>query len=75
MPGILILPGNIQTYSPQTGQTPYTQTYQGQEVPVGNARFWLIGKDTGGTVVPGGIYLYQIDLGGTSESGTVVVAR
>jgi DNA uptake protein ComE-like DNA-binding protein len=49
MPGILILPGNIQAYSPQTGQTPYTQTYQGEEVPVGNARFWLIGKDTGGT--------------------------
>ena len=49
MPGILITPGNIQAYSPETGQTPYTQTYNGQEVPVGNARFWLIGKDTGGT--------------------------
>ena len=49
MPGILIMPGNIQAYSPQSGQTPYTQTYQGEEVPVGNARFWLIGKDTGGT--------------------------
>jgi hypothetical protein len=33
------------------------------------------GKDSGGTVVPGGIYVYQIDLGGTMESGTVVVAR
>ena len=33
------------------------------------------GKSSGGTVVPGGIYIYQIDLGGTSESGTIVVAR
>jgi hypothetical protein len=33
------------------------------------------GKDSGGKVVPGGIYLYQIDLGGSMESGTVVVAR
>jgi DNA uptake protein ComE-like DNA-binding protein len=49
MPGILITPGNIQAYLPSTGQTPYTQTYEGQEVPVGNARFWLIGRDTGGT--------------------------
>jgi len=48
MPGILIAPGNIQAYLPSTGQTPYTQTYNGQEVPVGNARFWLIGRDTGG---------------------------
>jgi DNA uptake protein ComE-like DNA-binding protein len=49
MPGVLILPGVIQTYTSQSGQTPFTQTYQGQEVPVGNARFWLIGRDTGGT--------------------------
>ncbi|MGD0016561.1 MAG: type II secretion system protein GspK [Verrucomicrobiia bacterium] len=49
MPGILITPGNIQAYLPSTGQTPYTQTYEGQEVPVGNARFWLIGRDAGGT--------------------------
>jgi hypothetical protein len=33
------------------------------------------GKDSGGKVVPSGIYLYQIDLGGSMESGTVVVAR
>jgi len=33
------------------------------------------GKDGGGAVVPGGIYIYQIDEGGSVESGTVVVAR
>jgi len=33
------------------------------------------GKDSGGTVVPGGIYLYQIELGGTPTTGTIVVAR
>ena len=49
MPGILILPGVIQAYTPQSGQTPFTQTYQGQDVSVGNAHFWLIGRDTGGT--------------------------
>ena len=49
MPGILILPGVIQAYTSQSGQTPFTQTYHGQEVPVGNAHFWLIGRDTGGT--------------------------
>jgi DNA uptake protein ComE-like DNA-binding protein len=49
MPGILILPGVIQAYTSQSGQTPFTQTYQGQDVPVGNAHFWLIGRDTGGT--------------------------
>src|SRR5216684_5054115 len=49
MPGILVLPGVIQAYTSQSGQTPFTQTYQGQNVPVGNAHFWLIGRDTGGT--------------------------
>ena len=49
MPGVLILPGVIQAYPSQAGQTPYTQTYQSQDVPVGNARFWFIGRDTGGT--------------------------
>src|ERR1039458_1293365 len=49
MPGVLILPGVIQAYTPQSGQTPFTQTYQGQEVPVGNAHFWLIGRDTSGS--------------------------
>ena len=49
MPGVLVLPGVIQAYAPQSGQTPFTQTYQGQEVPVGNAHFWMIGRDTGGT--------------------------
>ncbi|HXI85576.1 MAG TPA: hypothetical protein VNL17_15955 [Verrucomicrobiae bacterium] len=49
MPGVLVLPGVIQAYTPQSGQTPFTQTYQGQDVPVGNAHFWLIGRDTGGT--------------------------
>jgi DNA uptake protein ComE-like DNA-binding protein len=49
MPGVLILPGVIQAYTPQSGQTPFTQTYQGQDVSVGNAHFWLIGRDTGGT--------------------------
>jgi DNA uptake protein ComE-like DNA-binding protein len=49
MPGILILPGVIQAYTPQSGQTPFTQTYQGQDVSVGNSHFWLIGRDTGGT--------------------------
>ena len=29
----------------------------------------------GGAVVPGGIYVYQIDEGGSTDSGTVVVAR
>jgi hypothetical protein len=33
------------------------------------------GKDSAGTVVPGGLYIYQIDESGTSETGTVVVAR
>jgi hypothetical protein len=33
------------------------------------------GKDAGGAVVPGGIYIYQIDLGGVMESGSIVVAR
>jgi hypothetical protein len=33
------------------------------------------GKDSGGRVVPGGIYLYQIDLHGETLTGTVVVAR
>ncbi len=33
------------------------------------------GKDSGGKVVPGGIYMYQISVGGTPQSGTVVVAR
>ena len=33
------------------------------------------GKDSGGKPVPGGIYIYQIDVGGTPESGTIVVAR
>jgi hypothetical protein len=33
------------------------------------------GKDAGGTVVPSGIYLYQIDMGGSPTTGTVVVAR
>jgi DNA uptake protein ComE-like DNA-binding protein len=49
MPGILTQPGIIQAYTAQSGQTPFTQTYQGQDVPVGNAHFWLIGRDTGGT--------------------------
>src|ERR1035438_8611068 len=49
MPGILMLPGVIQAYTSQSGQTPFTQTYQSQEVPVGNAHFWLIGRDAGGT--------------------------
>jgi len=49
MPGVLVLPGVIQAYTSQSGQTPFTQTYQGQEVPVGNAHFWLIGRDAGGT--------------------------
>jgi hypothetical protein len=33
------------------------------------------GKDGGGRVVPGGIYLYQVDLQGNTLTGTVVVAR
>jgi hypothetical protein len=33
------------------------------------------GKDSGGRTVPAGIYLYQISVGGTNETGTVVVAR
>ena len=49
MPGVLILPGVIQAYTSQSGQTPFTQTYQTQEVPVGNAHFWLIGRDASGT--------------------------
>ena len=49
MPGILMLPGVIQAYTSQSGQTPFTQTYQSQAVPVGNAHFWLIGRDAGGT--------------------------
>src|ERR1039458_3838631 len=49
MPGVLILPGVIQAYTSQSGQTPFTQTYQTQEVPVGNVHFWLIGRDASGT--------------------------
>lgn len=33
------------------------------------------GKDAGGKTVPGGIYLYQMGVGGTPQTGTVVVAR
>lgn len=33
------------------------------------------GKDAGGSPVPGGIYVYQVDVGGTPETGTLVVAR
>jgi len=33
------------------------------------------GKDAGGKPVPGGIYMYLISVGGTPQSGTVVVAR
>ena len=33
------------------------------------------GKDSEGRVVPGGIYLYQIDFEGKVITGTVVVAR
>lgn len=33
------------------------------------------GKDAGGKVVPGGIYLYQMGVGAEAASGTVVVAR
>ena len=29
--------------------TPFTQTYQAQQVPVGNAQFWLVGRDTSGS--------------------------
>ncbi len=49
IPGVVLLPGTIQAYTSQSGQNPFTQTYQGQEVPIGNAHFWLIGRDTGGT--------------------------
>lgn len=49
MPGVLLLPGVIQAYTSQSGQTPITQTYQSQQVPVGNAHFWLIGRDTSGS--------------------------
>jgi len=33
------------------------------------------GKDSKGTVVPAGIYVYSVDESGTIETGTVVVAR
>jgi hypothetical protein len=33
------------------------------------------GKDSGGRVVPGGVYLYRIDFQGKSITGSVVVAR
>ena len=33
------------------------------------------GKDAGGKPVPGGVYIYQIDVGGAPETGTLVVAR
>lgn len=33
------------------------------------------GKDSGGTTVPGGIYVYQIDFQGKSATGTVIVSR
>ena len=43
------VPGGIQCYSPQSGSTITTLTYLDQEVAVGDAKFWLIGRDTGGT--------------------------
>jgi hypothetical protein len=34
------------------------------------------GKDSGGKVVPAGVYLYQVDMQGTAPiTGTVIVAR
>jgi hypothetical protein len=33
------------------------------------------GRDTAGTIVPSGVYLYQIEVDGKVLSGTVVVAR
>ena len=33
------------------------------------------GKDSGGRSVPGGIYLYQVDLQGSAITGSIVVAR
>ena len=33
------------------------------------------GKDEGGKVVPAGIYIYQLKVGGTTVNGTVVVAK
>jgi DNA uptake protein ComE-like DNA-binding protein len=48
MPGILILPGTLQCYTTTSAQNPYTQTYLTEEVPVGDAKFWLIGRDSGG---------------------------
>ena len=49
MPGVLLAPGVLQCYMPASGQTPFVQNYQSAEVPVGGARFWLIGRDSSGT--------------------------
>ena len=40
-----------------------------------SATFEWDGKDSGGTVVPGGIYLYEVTVNGGTATGTVVVAR
>jgi DNA uptake protein ComE-like DNA-binding protein len=61
MPGVLLLPGVIEAYTPQSAQTPLSQTYLSQEVPVGNAHFWLIGRDSGGTSnVNSGVPVYGL---------------
>jgi len=45
MAGVLLQPGSLQVYSAQSGTTPYTQNHQAEEVTVGAARFWFIGRD------------------------------
>lgn len=49
MPGIIVTASSLQCYMPESGTIPYVQVYQSDEVPVGSARFWFIGRDSGGT--------------------------
>ena len=43
--------------------------------PVPDSTLAWDGKDSGGRVVPGGIYLYQVEANGGTTTGTIVVAR
>jgi DNA uptake protein ComE-like DNA-binding protein len=43
-----LVPGGILCYTPQSDSTITTLTYLDEEVAVGDAKFWIIGRDSGG---------------------------